>query len=100
MAPRYDKIKNIEDWEEFVISRESYERALRGCVLKSSSRIKWITGTATGISVPQDDPDRIESVSIRIRPGEELTVPAALVIGSCHILFVPRSALMYGTNFR
>ena len=100
MAPRYDKIKNIEDWEEFVISRESYERVLRGCVLKSSSRIKWITGTATGISVPQDDPDRVESVSIRIRPGEELTVPAALVIGSCYVLSVSRSALMYGTNFR
>ena len=100
MAPRYDKIKDIENWEEFVISRESYERALRGCVLKSSSRIKWITGTATGISVLQNNPDRIESVTIRIRPGEELTVPAALVIGLCHALSVSRSALMSGTNFR
>ena len=100
MAPRYDKIKNIEDWEEFVISRESYERVLRGCVLKSSSRIKWITGTATGIFVPQDNFDRIESVSIRIRPGEELTVPAALVIGSCYILLVSYSVLMYRTVCR
>ena len=86
MSPRYDTMKNIEDWEEFFITRESYERVLRSCVLKSSPRIKWITGTATGISVSQDDPSRVESVSIRTRSGEEQTVPAALVIGSYLIL--------------
>ena len=86
MSPRYDTMKNVEDWEEFFITRESYERVLRSCVLKSSPRIKWITGTATGISVSQDDPSRVESVSIRTRSGEEQTVPAALVIGSYLIL--------------
>ena len=86
MSPRYDTMKNIEDWEEFFITRESYERVLRSCVLKSSPRIKWITGTARGISVPQDDPSRVESVSIRTRSGEEQTVPAALVIGPYLIL--------------
>ena len=86
MSPRYDTMKDVENWEEFFITRESYERVLRNCVLKSSPRIKWITGTATGISVSQDDPSRVESVSIRTRSGEEQTVPAALVIGSYLIL--------------
>ena len=89
MSPRYDTMKDVENWEEFFITRESYERVLRSCVLKSSPRIKWITGTATGISVSQDDPSRVESVSIRTRSGEEQTVPAALVIGS-YLILSPR----------
>ena len=91
MAPRYEGMKNLEDWEEFYVTRETYERILRGFVLGSSTRIRWITGTATGISLSRDDRDRVDCVSIRTRSGDEITVPAALVIGRCHIFSLTRN---------
>lgn len=67
--------------QQTYISRETYERILRGLTRGSSSRIRWLVGTATDVEVDNNDPMRISSVIIRGPVNTEKKIPASLVIG-------------------
>lgn len=75
----------------FFMSRESYERMLRGLVMDSQDRIKWVVGTASGLKMAQGKKVEAESVIIRSPTGEEFTLKSSLVIGECN----PNIALHY-----
>ena len=62
------------------MSRDAYERLLRGLVRKSSKRINWISGTAIGVKTAPGDTSRLESVTIRTLDGIE-EIPGTLVVG-------------------
>ena len=64
----------------FFISRESYERLLRGLV-RSSSKIKWVVGTAIGLKMASESTTNVNSVVVRLPSGKEQELSAALVIG-------------------
>ena len=66
----------------FFISRESYERMLRGLVVESSDRIKWMIGTATGLKMIPGKA-KIDSVTVRLPTGEERDLKSSLVVGMC-----------------
>ncbi|THH04060.1 hypothetical protein EW145_g5799 [Phellinidium pouzarii] len=67
----------------FFMSRESYERLLRRLVMSSSERIQWFVGTVMGNNTIPGDPMVLSSVSVCRPGGDELKVPAALVIEDC-----------------
>ena len=67
----------------FFISRESYERMLRGLVMDSSNRIKWMIGTATGLKMVPGEKAKIDSVTVRLPTGEERDLKSSLVVGMC-----------------
>ena len=71
---------NSQEIENFFMSRDAYERLLRGLVRKSSKRIKWISGTAIGVKTAPSDTSRVESVTIRTSNGIE-EIPGTLVVG-------------------
>ncbi|KAI5116397.1 hypothetical protein M0805_005865 [Coniferiporia weirii] len=64
----------------FFMSREMYERLLRRLVVNSSKRIRWVAGTATGVSTASGDPSTLSSVTVRTSEGVEENIAAALVI--------------------
>ena len=66
----------------FFISRESYERMLRGLVVESSDRIRWMIGTATGLKMVPGEKAKIDSVTIRLPTGEERDLKLSLVVGT------------------
>lgn len=72
---------NLKDIENFFMSRDAYERILRGLVRKTSKRIGWLTATATGLKSDPGDSSRVQSVLIRTPEGLEKEIPAELVIG-------------------
>lgn len=45
--PLQQYASNLKDIENFFMSRDAYERILRGLVRTSSKRIGWLTATAT-----------------------------------------------------
>ena len=67
--------------DTFFTSRDSYERHLRSLVFESSSRIRIIEGTVTGLQTTDSNLGTIESVTVKT-PENELTIPSALVVGS------------------
>lgn len=69
----------------FWLSRDSYERLLRRLVLKSSNRVRWITGTVTGFDANPKDLSILSSVTLRLPDGTEQKVPSTLVIGACYL---------------
>lgn len=81
MTLHSDELKDPQEFEEFFISREGYERVLRSLVLESSERIRCIAGTAIGVTTAAENANRIDSVLIRTPSGGEMSAPAALVIG-------------------
>lgn len=71
----------------FYCSREGYERLLRHLVVNSSSRIRRMAGTATGIKTEANDISQIKSVTVAPSDGgKTLDIPAALVVGKQYIL--------------
>lgn len=78
MGKRHPKAENMQC---FFLSRDGYERVLRRLVLKSSDRIKWLTGTVTRFTVNPEDVSTISSVEIRGFDNRRIDVPTALVIG-------------------
>ena len=70
----------------FFMTRESYERLLRSCVRGFSSNIKWITGTATGLTTIPGRVKEVDSVVVRLPSGEEQEISASLVIGKNSVL--------------
>lgn len=78
IGKRQPKAENIQC---FFLSRDGYERVLRRLVLKSSGRIKWLTGTVTGFSVSPEDVSAISSVEIRGSDNKRSDVPTSLVVG-------------------
>lgn len=81
MTLHSDELKDPQEFEEFFISREGYERVLRSLVLESSERIRCIAGTAIGVTTAAENANRIDSVLIRTPSGGEMSAPVALVIG-------------------
>lgn len=81
MTLHSDELKDPQEFEEFFISREGYERVLRSLVLESSERIWCMAGTAIGVTTAAENANRIDSVLIRTPSGGEMSAPAALVIG-------------------
>lgn len=77
----------------FFMSREAYERMLRGLVRNFSNRIQWVTGTVTGLKAAKDARQngelRVESALVRLPNGEEQTISGSLVIGE--FSFIPSS---------
>lgn len=69
----------------FFMSREAYERLLRGLVRDYSNRVHWLTGTVTGLNVAKgathNDEGRIESATVRTPGGEEQDIFGSLIIG-------------------
>ena len=63
------------------ITRESYERALRDAVLKAAPRIRWLSGTVTGLNASPNDFESVKSVNVRTADKSEKEISAALVIG-------------------
>lgn len=63
------------------VSRETYERILRGLTVNSSPRIRWLAGTVTDMNFAVNDPERLSSVTVRTADNVERRIPAALVIG-------------------
>lgn len=76
-----DGYESKKDLECFFLSRESYERTLRGLVRKYSGRIQWLSGTATGMKTVAWDTSLLETVVVRTHEGHEKEIPASLVIG-------------------
>ncbi|KLO08764.1 hypothetical protein SCHPADRAFT_931591 [Schizopora paradoxa] len=67
----------------FSCSRDAYERLLRCLVMKSSSRIRQVTGTVTGVKPFADDHSKIEKVVVSKSDSDGtklLEIPAALVV--------------------
>lgn len=81
MTLHSDELKGPQEFEEFFISREGYERVLRSLVLESSERIRCMTGTAIGVTTAAENAKIIDSVLIRTPSGGKMSAPAALVIG-------------------
>lgn len=89
----------------FFMSREAYERMLRGLVRDFSSRVQWVTGTVTGLKATKDARQngelRVESALVRLPNGEEQTISGSLVIGK--LSFIPsseRASDSLSTSFR
>lgn len=61
----FQDYENKKDLDVFFITRDSYERILRRLVRNSSKRIRWMTGTATGLKTVVDS-SSVESSSIRL----------------------------------
>lgn len=74
----------------FFMSREAYERMLRGLVRNFSNRIQWVTGTVTGLKAAKDARQngelRVESALVRLPNGEEQTISGSLVIGEFSLI--------------
>ena len=85
----------------FFMTRESYERLLRSCVRGFSSNIKWITGTATGLTMITGRVKEVDSVVVRLPSGEEQEIKASLVIGETSVLRLvfPHSVLIISRLF-
>lgn len=79
----------------FWLSREAYERLLRRLVLGSSKRIRWLTGTVTGVSASPTDLSVLSAVSVRSSDSTVEEIPASLVIGA----FVCYPILITTTHF-
>ena len=62
-----------------------WERAENNKNLCASSKIKWITGTATGLTIPGRVKE-VDSVVVRLPSGEEQEIKASLVIGRNSVL--------------
>lgn len=82
-----DERSTEEFTTSFWLSRDAYERVLRRLVLSSSDRIRWITGTVTGLRTDTKDISALSSVVVRIEAGNELDIPATLVVGEFAYLF-------------
>jgi hypothetical protein len=67
--------------ETFFATRETYEKSLRGLVLKHPN-IRWIAGTVSGINLVPNDNNHIGSVNVRNSDGFNQEMNAALVIGA------------------
>lgn len=65
----------------FFMSREAYERMLRGLVRSSSDRIKWKTGAVIGLKTTPGNATRLSGVSVRLPNGAEQDLQASLVVG-------------------
>ena len=65
-------------------TRHGFETLLRRLVIGSNRypNIEQIVGTVTGVIHSPDDPTTLREVSVRTSDGD-ITLPAALVIGSC-----------------
>ncbi|EJD02492.1 uncharacterized protein FOMMEDRAFT_157715 [Fomitiporia mediterranea MF3/22] len=66
--------------QTFFVTRETYERLLRRLVLAYSSRIRWVVGTAIGVSPDEKDLTTLKYVTIRTEYGDEESIPASLVV--------------------
>lgn len=66
----------------FFMSREAYERMLRGLVRSSSDRIKWKTGAVIGLKTTPGNATRLSSVTVRLPNGVEQDLQASLVVGA------------------
>lgn len=76
----FEDFENPGDVDGIFMSRENYERLLRRLVRESSRRIRWLTGTATGLKTAEN-PSVIKSVMVRAHGGHEEEIRASLVIG-------------------
>lgn len=65
----------------FWLSREAYERILRRLVLRSSGRIRWLTGTVVGVQPSPKDLSILSAVTVRLPDGTMQDTPAILVAG-------------------
>lgn len=66
----------------FFMSREAYERMLRGLVRSSSERIKWMTGAVIGLQTTPGNETRLRSFAVRLPNGVEQDLQASLVVGA------------------
>lgn len=73
--------QNKKDKDGIFITRDSYERILRHLVRKSSKRVRWMTGTATGLKTVVDS-SSVESVLVRSAEGGETEVLRWLLVSS------------------
>ncbi|KAH8116326.1 hypothetical protein DFH11DRAFT_1506179 [Phellopilus nigrolimitatus] len=60
-------------------SREAFERVLRGSIMKSSSRIRWMVGTVTGVETSPRDASRLSGVNVRTPSGTKGFIDAAFI---------------------
>lgn len=67
--------------EIFFCSREGYERLLRHLVVESSNRIRRVAGTVTALQKDDSSNTRVKSVTVSLPDGNNLEIPAALVVG-------------------
>ena len=70
-----------ERLDNFFTSRDSYERHLRRLVFESSSRIRTIQGTVTGLQATDSNLENIDLVTVKTLDNE-LSIPSALVVGA------------------
>ena len=82
-VPYYDypngKVPDI-----FFTTRDTLERTLRRLLYEPGGRIRWITGTVTGLNSVRN---RVESVTIRSgEKNEEEIVPVSLFVGQLKVL--------------
>ena len=69
-------------------TRETFERVLRRSVLMTCPKIRWITGSATGLQTSPEDVERISAISVRYTSSQEEIIPAALVVGEFPLFLV------------
>jgi hypothetical protein len=64
-------------------TRHGFETLLRRLVIGNQDypNIEQIVGTVTGVIPSDNDPTRLQGVSVRTSNGDE-TLPASLIIGS------------------
>lgn len=64
------------------MSREGYEHLLYRLVLAFSKRMRWMSGTVTGVINSPEDLTVLSAVTARIPDGLAQEIPASLVIGA------------------
>ena len=76
------------DNDTLYATRDTFERVLRRLMHKPGGRIRWISGTVTGLQKSEVvGENRVKSVSIRMESNEEQVIPASLVVGQLSISF-------------
>ena len=64
------------------MTRESFELALRNLVTTHSSRLRWVTGTVTGLKAHEGDINKVQAAIVRDEnSGHEHKLEADLIIG-------------------
>ena len=65
------------------MTRESFELALRNLVTTHSSRLRWVTGTVTGLKAHEGDINKVQAAIVRDEnSGHEHKLEADLIIGA------------------
>lgn len=60
---------------------------MRGLIRKSSSRIRWLVGTATDLTLDESDPLCISSVTVRCPDKSEQKIATSVDIGKFYLFY-------------